>query len=54
MDATVVRILWLILTFGLPPAGVIGYIAAWIIMPEEPVQVAYHSSNEPAPSGSPS
>jgi phage shock protein PspC (stress-responsive transcriptional regulator) len=37
MDATLVRVLWLLLTFGLPPAGILGYIAAWIIMPVEPV-----------------
>jgi phage shock protein PspC (stress-responsive transcriptional regulator) len=35
MDTTLVRVLWLLLVFGLPPAGIIGYIAAWIIMPAE-------------------
>jgi phage shock protein PspC (stress-responsive transcriptional regulator) len=35
-----VRVIWLILTFALPPAGIIGYIAAWIIMPKEPAAVA--------------
>jgi phage shock protein PspC (stress-responsive transcriptional regulator) len=39
MDPTIVRILWLLLTFGLPPAGIIGYIAAWILMPPEPTPV---------------
>jgi phage shock protein C len=39
MDPTIMRILWLLLTFGLPPAGVLGYIAAWILMPPEPVRV---------------
>jgi phage shock protein C len=39
MDPTVMRILWLLLTFGLPPAGLLGYIAAWILMPPEPVPV---------------
>ena len=39
MDSTVMRILWLLLLFGLPPAGVLGYIAAWILMPIEPVPV---------------
>ena len=38
MDSTIVRILWLLLTFGLPPAGLFGYIAAWILMPVEPVR----------------
>ena len=39
MDPTVMRILWLLMLFGLPPAGVLGYIAAWILMPLEPVRV---------------
>jgi phage shock protein C len=35
LDVTLVRIVWLICTvMGL--AGIIGYVAAWIIMPEEP------------------
>ena len=38
MDVTVMRILWLCMTFGLPPAGVLGYVAAWMLMPEERVQ----------------
>lgn len=38
-DPTMVRVLWLILTFALPPAGIIGYIAAWIIMPRESVEM---------------
>ena len=39
MDPTIMRILWLLLLFGLPPAGLLGYIAAWILMPMEPVRV---------------
>lgn len=39
MDATVMRILWLLLSFGLPPAGILGYIAAWILMPVEPIRI---------------
>jgi phage shock protein PspC (stress-responsive transcriptional regulator) len=39
MDPTIMRILWLLLAFGLPPAGLLGYIAAWILMPPEPVRV---------------
>lgn len=39
MDPTVVRVLWLLLTFGLPPAGILGYIAAWILVPQEPLAV---------------
>lgn len=48
MDPTLVRVLWLLLTFGLPPAGVIGYIAAWIIVPQEPEPyVAYTAPAAP-------
>jgi phage shock protein PspC (stress-responsive transcriptional regulator) len=39
-DPTMVRVIWLILTFALPPAGIIGYIAAWIVMPRESDVVA--------------
>jgi phage shock protein PspC (stress-responsive transcriptional regulator) len=40
-DPTMVRVLWLILTFALPPAGIIGYIAAWIIMPKAPEALVF-------------
>jgi phage shock protein PspC (stress-responsive transcriptional regulator) len=37
LDVTLVRVLWLVVTFfsGVLP-GIIGYIIAWIVMPEEP------------------
>lgn len=35
LDVTLVRVVWLVCSvFGL--AGIVGYIAAWIVMPEEP------------------
>ncbi|HKF20427.1 MAG TPA: PspC domain-containing protein [Candidatus Angelobacter sp.] len=35
LDVTLVRVVWVVCSlFGL--AGVIGYVAAWIVMPEEP------------------
>jgi phage shock protein C len=37
MDPTFMRVLWLLLLFALPAAGLIGYIAAWIVMPKEPL-----------------
>jgi phage shock protein C len=40
-DPTMVRVIWLILTFALPPAGIIGYLAAWIIMPKAPEVVVF-------------
>jgi phage shock protein PspC (stress-responsive transcriptional regulator) len=39
MDPTIMRLLWLLLAFGLPPAGILGYVAAWILMPSEPLPV---------------
>ena len=36
LDPTLMRVLWLLLLFALPPAGLIGYIAAWIVMSKEP------------------
>lgn len=49
MDPTLVRVLWVLLTFGLPPAGLLGYIAAWIIIPSEaqilqPTQTQAHNA----------
>lgn len=39
LDVALVRIVWVVSSlFGL--AGVIGYIAAWIIVPEEPLALA--------------
>jgi phage shock protein C len=36
VDVTLVRLIWLVLLFGVPPVGLIGYIIAWIVMPIEP------------------
>ena len=38
-DPTLVRVGWLLLLFALPPAGIIGYLAAWIIIPKEPASL---------------
>lgn len=41
-DPVIVRILWVVLSLGLPPAGIFGYIIAWIIIPKaEPVAMTY-------------
>ncbi|HLJ15187.1 MAG TPA: PspC domain-containing protein [Bryobacteraceae bacterium] len=37
VDVTLVRILWLVLTFCPPGAGIIAYIICWIVMPKEPL-----------------
>jgi phage shock protein C len=43
VDATLVRIVWLMLAiFG--GWGVLGYLIAWIVMPEEPLMQAVRSA----------
>ncbi|HST11091.1 MAG TPA: PspC domain-containing protein [Terriglobales bacterium] len=37
LDVTLVRVLWLVITiFSAVVFGTVGYIVAWIVMPEEP------------------
>jgi phage shock protein C len=55
LDPIVVRLVWVFLTFvsGLLP-GIVVYVLAWIIVPEEPAGHAVVSSTQPAtpvPSG---
>ncbi|MGO9269648.1 MAG: PspC domain-containing protein [Terriglobia bacterium] len=52
IDPTLVRVLWLIMAFFVG-WGFLGYLIAWIVMPDEPVLVpapASSASAEPAPS----
>jgi phage shock protein C len=35
VDVTLIRIIWLILVFVPPGAGLIGYLLAWLVMPSE-------------------
>src|SRR5437870_4122564 len=35
VDVTLVRIIWLILVFVPPGAGLIGYLLAWLLMPKD-------------------
>jgi phage shock protein C len=45
LDVTLVRVLWLVITFfSALVFGTVGYIVAWIVMPEDPEYV-------PAPQG---
>jgi phage shock protein C len=49
LDPTLVRILWVMLViFG--GCGLLGYIIAWVIMPEEPLPQVSHA---PVPAVSP-
>lgn len=34
-DPIIVRLLWILLSLGLPPAGLLGYVIAWIVVPKE-------------------
>ena len=34
IDPTVVRLAWVLLTLIKPPAGILGYLLAWIVMPK--------------------
>lgn len=50
LDLTLVRVLWLVGTFfsGIVP-GIIGYVIAWIVMPEEPAALAVpHGQQAPS------
>jgi phage shock protein C len=35
VDVTLVRVIWLVLVFAPPGAGLIGYLLAWLVMPKE-------------------
>lgn len=37
VDPVMIRLLWVILTFLSMGAGIIVYLIAWIIVPEEPI-----------------
>jgi phage shock protein C len=40
LDVTLVRVLWIVITFFTGIVfGVVGYVVAWIVMPEEPEHV---------------
>jgi phage shock protein C len=39
VDVTLVRLVWLVLALASGGIGFIGYLVAWIIIPEEPVIV---------------
>ncbi|HYH00719.1 MAG TPA: PspC domain-containing protein [Terriglobales bacterium] len=45
LDITVIRIVWLLFAIFGFPFGVIAYLAAWVIMPEEP-EVVYMTPPE--------
>ena len=39
LDVTLVRVIWLILAF-MTGVGFLGYVVAWIVMPDEPYMLA--------------
>jgi phage shock protein C len=40
VDVTLVRVIWLILVFAPPGAGLIGYLLAWLVMPKDETRAA--------------
>jgi len=44
LDPTVVRLIWLVLAF-VGGGGVLAYVVAWIVIPEEPVLVTTAATN---------
>jgi len=40
LDVTLIRIVWLLVAILGFPVGLIGYVIAWIVMPEEPETAA--------------
>ena len=49
LDPTLVRVLWVIITVmsGIFP-GLIAYLVAWVIVPEEPLALPVVASDQPA------
>ncbi|HYI92711.1 MAG TPA: PspC domain-containing protein [Bryobacteraceae bacterium] len=47
MDSTVVRLLWVVFSLAIPPAGLLGYIIAWIVIPKEPYPVGFTTASVP-------
>lgn len=43
-DPTIVRLIWVIFTLAIPPAGLLGYIIAWIVIPREAPEPATFDS----------
>ena len=46
VDVTLVRVIWLVLVFAPPGAGLIGYLLAWLVMPKDELGAA--TSPEPS------
>jgi phage shock protein C len=39
LDVTLVRVIWVVLTFVPPAPMLVAYVILWIVMPEEPEQI---------------
>lgn len=48
IDVTLVRLMWVVALFFLP-FGLISYIVAWIVIPEEPEMIRVPATAAPAP-----
>lgn len=49
LDVALIRVVWLLVAILGFPVGIIGYIVAWIIMPEEPEIVYAPVGAQPTP-----
>jgi phage shock protein PspC (stress-responsive transcriptional regulator) len=39
-DPVIVRLIWVMITIGIFPVGLLGYIIAWIVVPNEEIPPA--------------
>jgi phage shock protein C len=54
MDSSVVRIIWVLLAiFPIPLSAVLGYLVAWLVMPEAPVVSVAVPASSAAPAAQP-
>jgi phage shock protein PspC (stress-responsive transcriptional regulator) len=53
VDVTLVRLVWLVLSLASGGIGLIGYVIAWIVIPEEPIIVPQSSQVVQTQSGPP-
>ncbi len=50
LDVTLVRLVWLIMTLiPMPGTGLLAYIVAWIVMPQEPLALTAPAGAQGAP-----
>ncbi|HXP88873.1 MAG TPA: PspC domain-containing protein [Bryobacteraceae bacterium] len=53
VDVSLVRILWVLLSFWPPGAGIVAYFVCWIVMPRDPLPVMAAGQTAPAAGAGP-